>query len=465
MHELSSIIEKKINFFTFHSLTISNKLESIIKELSEQYNISIKTLNHETSEIVVKTKSYEEVIIKTSVKNNNVISMTSPLLTSRLFENYNEMKKPLDLKEVYENLAISAEFQMILEESLKEYSLQALKVYNPGSFATSGIVCTANFYNEVHICYMKEMIVGVRISSFPYTIEVIDLAFFNPCLKKIRRLDGCLHHAMTKALKDDPDLKEYKNTVISGSPGDVYQILELHKPEHVKNALVILISYIHLNYLFEMCRNGVEEIVGALAKSRNATIFVYKMLDLRLELANFEEFRYNIVLKMKSVRLTGLEIDLDVETVLKRENEAEKLEKFKKKVLSYFNACIKPYYKGNLDLMVGFVRLFLVQLGLVFFIVDILDEEMTKRLNIEFLWSSLVIKTDSCKFSIKIWDLSGKNLDVLFSLIETAEGVHITTNLDPNFLSFMHQKDCTPVEILKIVCSRRLDELRLKVID
>ena len=159
LHELTLNIEKHISNFMFHTNIISNNLESVISELSGQYQISLQQLTHESSTVVIKTRSYGDIILKTYVKNNNIIAISSKLLTSRLFEHYFEMKRILDLREVYENLAISAEFQLILDDSLKEFSRQSLKLYNPGSYSMPGIMCTGNFYNEIHLCYMKNIMI------------------------------------------------------------------------------------------------------------------------------------------------------------------------------------------------------------------------------------------------------------------------------------------------------------------
>lgn len=459
LHDLSGIIEKKINNFIYHSNLISSKIEKVIQELSDQYQISLYSLTHENSIVRLKTRSHGDVFIKTFPKNPCGIGMSSPLLTTSLFENYFEMGKPLNLKEVYENLALSAEFQMILNEALKEYSSQALKPYVSGSYTMGTLVCTPNAYNEIHLCYMKEMIVKIRVTTFPYTIEVLDLAYFYSSLKKIRKLDGCLHHSMTKALKD-PDLSGFKNTVITNSQGDTYQILELHKPEHVKNAIVFLINYIHLIYLFEVCKTTIEDLLKILGKPSNKNVSGYKMLDLRLELSNYDEYRYNLILKMKNNN-TNLEIDLDIEIVHKRDNELEKLSNWKKILILYFNNVIKPYYRGTLDLMVGFVKLFVVSLGIIGLIIDILQEEINKKMHIEFVWQSFIVVAGTCKFNVRIWE-GYRSLDIIFYIIETESGRETRTNLDPNMLNAFNQRECTPLDILKLVTTRRYDELKFR---
>ena len=458
LHELSSVVEKQINILIFHSNIISSKIDSVIQELSSKHRISLKTLTHETSEVLIHTRSYGDISVKTQVKDHN-LAIVSPLLTSRIFKHYYEMKRPMDLREVYELLAISAEFQMMLDDSLKEFSAQAFRPYVQGSFSMYGIVCIPNFYNEIHLCYMKEMMVSIRTCTFPYTLEVMDLAFFNSNLKKIRRFDGCLHHAMTKALKD-PDLAGFKNTVESGLEG-VYQILELHKPEHMKNTLHFLISYIQITYIFEACRTAVDDIVRVLKRNIVKSPAVYKMLDLRLELNCLEGCKYNVVLKMKDSTF-GLEVDLDLEILSKNEIEVEKLERWKKIYIQYFNSSIKQYCKGNTELCVCFVKLFLVPCGLLGLITEIIDEELCKRLNIEFVWQSLMIRNDSLRFSIKVWDSNNKSLDIIFMLKETAEGRETQTNLDPNFMTYFNLKDCTPLEIITNVCSRRLEDLKFR---
>lgn len=459
-HELSATVEKLINTLIFHSNVISSQISSVIQELSEQYQISLKTLTHETSEVTIQTRSFGKVNLKTYVKNSNLIAISSPLLTSRMFEHYFDMKRPLDLKEVYENLVISAEFQMILDDSLREFSLQALKPYTSGSYSMSGIVCVPNFYNEIHLCYMKEMMVSIRTVTFPYTLEILDLAFFNTNLKKIRKFDGCLHHAMTKALKD-PELVGFKNTVNPVGVGDNYQVLELYKPEHVKNALLFILNYIHLNYLFESCKCAIDETIKTLGKTITKSVFIYKMLDLRLELTNLDDYRYNIILKMKS-SASDLEVDLDIEPVPRRPSENEKLERWKKVYVSYFNSVIKSFCKGTPELLVSFCKLLMVPIGVLGLIIDLLEEELHKRLNIEFVWQSLRVRNDSCRFNVKVWDILNKSVDVTFIIREGKDLRETHTNLDPNFAALFNQKDSSPLEIMNCVCGKRLDELKFR---
>lgn len=459
-HDLSTTIEKKINSMIFHRNIISNKLESAIKELEQHFQIRIESLLHESSAVMLKTKNFGEIRIKTCVKSDGILAMSSNLLTSRLFEYYFEMKRPLDLIEVYESLARSAEFQLVLDEALKIYSEQALKPYVPGSYTMAGLVCTANAYNEVHVCYMKEMIIGIRVSSFPYTLEIIDLAFFNSNLKKIRRFDNCLHHAMTKALKD-PEMTGFRNTVVNSAPGDTFQILELHKYEHLKNSLVFIINYIHLNYLFEQCKIHIEENFKILKNSIPKPLCTWKMLDLRVELGNYDEYRYTPVLKMKN-NLSGLEVDFDLEVFVRQENETEKLTTWKRLLIRYFQSAVKEICRGNLDVMYGFVKLFLIKIVDFHLIIDVIEEELNNQ-RVEIIWPSIVVKEDIYSFSTRIWDMHGKYVDVIFRMKEFRERKEIITNLDPNFFSTL-DKNCSLVEIIRACLSKRSDEIRLRII-
>ena len=285
------------------------------------------------------------------------------------------------LSEVYQHLAISAEFQLILDDALKEYSKQVMKNYNSGSYLMAGIVCVANAYNEVHLCFTKHTVISIRVPNFPYTLEVQDLANFYPGLRRIRKFEGCLHHIMTTALKD-PELSSYKNTVNSSQSPELFQVLELHKPEHIKNGIGFILNYCVIVNLFDTCRLNIEENLNALGKRQIQHIFKNKMLDLNIELANFEEYRFNVVLKMKTG--TALEIDIEILVVAKRDNEAEKLEKWKKNLKDYFYYAVKGYCKGNPEIFFGFVRLFLVPIGLFGTLLEFLDEELSQRLKIEF---------------------------------------------------------------------------------
>ena len=95
LHDLNPTIEKHLGSMLFHTLTISSQLEDIINGLSQTYRISIRELTHENSTVAILTKNNGVVLIKTSVKSvqeSPVVSMSSNILTTVLFEHYCEMK-------------------------------------------------------------------------------------------------------------------------------------------------------------------------------------------------------------------------------------------------------------------------------------------------------------------------------------------------------------------------------------
>ena len=464
VHELPNLIERQINALIFHCKLLSNLLDPVIASLAE-YGLRIKHLVHDSSIVSIPTKNYGEKEVKTYIKNNNILAMTSELLTPRLFEHYFEMQKPLNLNEVFEQLAISAEFQVILNEVLGFLANQAHKVYVSGSYAYAGCVCTANAYNEVHICYMKDIVIKVKVSSFPYTLEVVDMSFYNSSLTRIRRFEGCLHHAASRALKD-PSLAGLKNTVNTDKDADICQTLELHKPEHVKNTLILMVNYSQLIYLFEKVKNTVDDTVKTMKYIYTVPLFSYHMLDLKVELAGIQELRFNFTMKMKPNNIE-LDPDIDIESVARRENELERLEKWKKILILYFRNCIKDYCKGNPEVLIGFAKIFLVSPAIMGEFMDILKEELETKGMVEMIWPFFVLKEDSYRFTVKVWNVCGKSTDVVFAIkynkdVET----EISTNLDPNFVNqFLSQKGGNPVDVLRVAMSKRADEIRTKQIN
>lgn len=464
IHELPVLIEKQINDLILHSKLLSMHLESVIKSLSN-YGLRIKLLVHDSSIVLIPTRNYGDIEIKTYIKNNTTLAISSILLTPRLLEHFNEMHRPLNLTELYEQLSISAEFQVILNDVLKFLANQSHKIYTSGTYSYSGLICTANAYNEVHICYMKEIVIKIKVSSFPYTLEVVDMSYYNPNLMRIRRFEGCLHHAVSRALKD-PTLAGLKNTVVTDKDADICQTLELHKPEHVKNTLILMLNYSQLIYLFEKVKKKIDDTVKIMKYVYTVPLFAYHMLDLKVELSGIQELRFNFTMKMKPNQIE-LDPDIDIEAVARRENELERLEKWKKVLLLYFRHSIKDYCKGNPEVILGFSKIFLVNPAIMGEFIDILKEELETKGMIEMIWPLFMLKEDAYRFTVKVWNVCGKSTDIIFAIKYNRDvGTEISTNLDPNFVNqFLPQKGGNPVDVLRVALGKRADEIRTKQIN
>jgi hypothetical protein len=369
------------------------------------------------------------------------------------------LNKPVNLSETFEQLAISCEFQLILNEVLKTLALQASRPYTNGSYSLFGLTCTANYYNEVHLCYMKEIIVKIRVSSFPYTLEVLDMHHFNKNLMIVRKLEGCLHHCVTKALKDEA-LAGRRNTVdVKKEPG-LFQVLELHKPQHVKNALILIINYVQLTFIFEKTRTFLTEYARNLQFISKGNFAVYQMLDLKADFSLAHELNFALTLKMKPLEV-GLDIDIDIESKPSKENEQERLEQWKKTLLFYFNTCLKEHIRGNPDIMLGFIKLFLIKSRYLNTFIEIIEQEIHYKDRLEVIWPAFSIKPDFYRIFIRVWDLQGRSSDLVFSLKTNQGEPEITTNFDATVLASLNYSNCRPVDVLKLALSRRADEMKL----
>ena len=459
VHELPSSIEKFINSMMLHAKVISSVIEPVVLNLANSHGIRLKTLTHHTCVVIIESKSFGEIEIKTFAKNSNSVCFQSSLLTTRLFEHYFDLNKPISLSETFEQLVISTEFQLILNESLKTLSSQSIRAYQDYSYSFSGLTCIANSFNEVHICYMKEIIVKVRVRSYHYTLDVLDMFHFNNSLMQIRRFEGCLHHCVSKALKD-PSLAGIKNTVDTRKEAGLFQTLELHKPQHVKNALIMIINYIQLTYLFEKSRIVLSDHARSLQYLIKGSFLTYSMLDLRADFSLLSELNFALVFKMKPSDM-GLDVDIEIETKPSKESEQEKLENWKKVLMEYFNRCVKEYSRGYPEIVLGFIKIFLIKTKLLGNFIEILEEEIRCKDRIEFVWPLFTLKHDNYTFTVRVWDMQNRPSDITFSIKHSLnDSPQILTNFDSTILASHNYSSNRCVDVVKLALSKRADEMK-----
>ena len=167
MYSYTKILETFLENFSIHSQLISKKLPAVIKSLASQYSFNIVSLTHESSETLLKTQAGNSVLIKTSVAdggNHRIgikVETVPKLLTTSLVDMHSQMTADICLEDLYrviynQSLALTADFQITLDEVLGIIASHASMEYETGSYQASGFVCIPNSYYEIHISYRKQ---------------------------------------------------------------------------------------------------------------------------------------------------------------------------------------------------------------------------------------------------------------------------------------------------------------------
>ncbi|CAG9315215.1 unnamed protein product [Blepharisma stoltei] len=469
MQEIANTIEQKINQINFHSVLISNRIEQVVQELSNYFNISMQTLTHESSTVLIKT-SNKEISLTTKIINNrdgpNKEGIPQPaliahpsLLTAQLYEIYWYMRCPVNLSEIYRSLCLSAEFQLILDECLSDFAHLAGKNYVPYSYQAAGFKCMANSFDEVKICYMNVHMVSIRIQSFSTTLEIADMGLIYPKLKPIHKFAECLHHLVTKTL-EDPDLKGYSNTIKIGDKEPLYQTLELHKPQHVKRALSFILNFIAsmhalLSSMIFLNRNINELFPGAQVVKQGA-------LEAAAILSRIGEFRFNFKIKLSNSETQHgyiVNLVLDIEAVPKKDIERQRLESMRFIYIEYFRQKILNVYKVIPEVLNGFLMSFLTPVHLLKQITDLMEEEL-KSNSFEILWHNFDAKQERVDFSVRIWK-GTRYLDIKISIDGRAP--KITTNLKADFLVNIVSSQPTSLQIIQSLLTYSFEEIKSKL--
>lgn len=435
MQEVSNTVEKKINIFNFHAPLFSNRLEQVIDDLKDYYDISIQSLTHESSTVVIKSSRYVKITTKIIFKDevyHPVLFSQPSLLTTQLYEVYFHMRCPVDLTEMYRALCLSCDAQIYIDEALSDYANLVGKYYKQGSYSVAGFTCIANSFNEIKVCYLNTYMIAIRVSNYQYTLEIADMAKISNRLWPIKKFNDYLHHLVTKSL-EDPDLRGYTNTVKTNDRDILYQTLELHKAEHIKRALLFILNFISSMHALQSSSVYLTRILNEMyPESINSRVIILSDLEVCANLSTIKNFRFNFKLKLSNQEVTTgfiLDVGLEIKAMPKKDLEKPRLEAIKTVYIEYFKQKIIPAYKVFTEILIGFIRSFLTPISFIRQVIGLMEEELVSNY-FEILWHSYQVRIDQIDFLVRLWK-ENKFVDIKFGMRGESE---IRTNLKPDFM-------------------------------
>ena len=396
-------IESRLNIMRFHEQQISAHIEQPILQIPE---LRLVSLTHSQAVIALKVDASEiqmktETINQMGKKSIRMIDFSATLLTTRLFDSYVFSQRQYDLQNIMQSFVRTTQFQHILDEVFETYSLLSDTHYVRGRYRTCNFVAIANSFDSIRISFKETYLLNIKVIDTT-TIEISDMRQYGiERIQWVRNLAQCLHHCVSNCLKD-PSLSGHRNNIDTSGNSRNHK-LQLHKPEHVHNTLMFLLTFIHTQHLLGLSKNNVRAILVPWNPE-----------------AKIEEEKEGLVQKIKlSNTKTAIYFNLRLDTQIPSPHQIclkltvtpgpnhppsheQRLNEIKGSLEKFFEKKVKKYSLINPTYFVGFMTMMFVQVAYQKRLTEILDFELSTGL-IELLFTTFTMTQHQFSFDVRMW--------------------------------------------------------------